>query len=107
MAARRGKKPAHLKLKPRGKPGTPPNPIKPGEVRNPKGINGWTKAREAVRDALSRDASDLFVAAVRLAKAGDTQALRLLLGPLLPEIKQKIEAEGEFTVRFARKGETK
>ena len=83
----------------------PPNPVKPGEVRNPKGINGWTAARERVRDALAANADDLFKTAQRLAAAGDAPALKLLLGPLLPAVETKAELTGDLTVRFAREGE--
>ena len=80
--------------------GTPENliPAKPGEVRNPKGINGWTKARERVAKALEDNADSMVQALVELANEKDTNALKLALGPLLPEVKTKVEHEG--TVSF-------
>lgn len=93
------------KKKRRGTPRKPPNPIKPGEVRNPKGINGWTKARERIRQLLAESGEDLFEVAKRIALTGDDKALKLLLGPLLPAQEVKVEAEGAITVRFAREDE--
>lgn len=71
-----------------------PNPgwrnIKPatkGEVRNPQGINGWTKARARAAEVIAEHADDLLGAALELANEKDVNALRLLLGPVL-NIKQ-------------------
>ena len=59
-------------------------PVKKGEVRNPKGINGWPEARKVVEDILSAESGDLAEVLVRIAKRGDVQALKLALGPLAP-----------------------
>lgn len=83
----------------------PPNPVKPGEVRNPKGINGWTAARARIKDMLAEEGGDILRMMQRLAKAGDVQAAKLVLGPLLPAQETKTEVEGEIVVRFAREGE--
>lgn len=107
MAARR-KKGSARKGKRKGTPrpnSRPPNPVKPGEVRNPKGVNGWTKARQRVREMLAEEGADIMEVAAGLAKAGDSQAIKLLLGPLLPAEKHEHEHTGEVTVRFARKGD--
>ena len=77
-----------------------------GEVRNPKGINGWTKARERVRDAVAAHADDLVEAMVHLAKEGDIQALKYLLSPLMPQpAAAKAEEPTEIRVRWMREGE--
>lgn len=79
--------------------------MKPGEVRNPKGINGWTAARARIKDMLAEEGGDILRMMQRLAKAGDVQAAKLVLGPLLPAQETKTEVEGEIVVRFAREGE--
>ena len=76
-------------------------------MRNPKGINGWTAARARVRDMLIESGEDIVGAMQRIAKAGDVQAAKLLLGPLLPPQEVKLDAEGTITVRFEREGEKK
>jgi hypothetical protein len=83
------------------------NPVKPGEVRNPKGINGWTAARERVKVLLAAHSGDITEVMARLAKAGDVAAAKLLLGPLLPAQEVKLDAEGTITVRFEREKEQK
>ncbi len=57
--------------------------IRPGEVRNPKGVNGWSKLRDRYRERLSQDSDELTDVLVRLAKDGDVAALRLALGPIV------------------------
>ena len=90
------------KRKRRGTPRTPPKgrPIQPGEVRNPTGANGWTKARERVREILAECGPDVLQVMERLAKSGDVQAAKLILGPLLPPQETKTTHEGEIVLRF-------
>ncbi len=75
--------------------------IKPGEVRNPKGHNGWTKARERVREMLAKNAEGITAAAIEQALAGDDKAARLLLGPLLPAQKHEHEHSGEVSFKWS------
>ncbi len=71
-------------------------PIKPGEVRNPKGINGWTKLRERARQKIEDEQDDLMKVLFELAKAGDVQALSLALKPVLNVNQQEHSgADGE------------
>jgi hypothetical protein len=58
-------------------------PPKPGEVRNPKGINGWTKLQERAREQIGADSEAMVAKLIELAKDGDVQALKLALGPIL------------------------
>lgn len=58
-------------------------PSKKGEVRNPKGINGWSKMRERYRDRLSKDMDMLADVLIAEAKSGNLTALRAALGPVI------------------------
>jgi hypothetical protein len=68
-------------------------PAKKGEVRNPRGANGWEKLRAGARDQIAVDAEELLAKLIELAKEGNVQALRIVLGPILNV--QRIEATGE------------
>jgi hypothetical protein len=57
--------------------------IKPGEVRNPTGRNGWTAMRERYQIALDERLDKLTETLLTLAAEGDVQALRLALGPVV------------------------
>ena len=58
-------------------------PVQPGEVRNPKGINGWTKLRERTRLKIEDKLDTLVDKMIELAEGGDVQALKLALGQIL------------------------
>lgn len=76
-------------------------PATKGEVRNPSGKNGWSSARERVRDALVLKADDLAAVLIEMAERGDTQALKLAMGPLLPAQKQEHEHTGEVNFTWS------
>lgn len=79
--------------------------IKKGEVRNPRGVNGITRAREQVGQILAKAAPELARVLRDLAKEGDVQALKLALGHALPAQPQEIRHEGGVT--FGWLGEEK
>lgn len=56
---------------------------------------------------LAEEGGDILKTMQRLAKAGDVQAAKLVLGPLLPAAEVNTKVEGEITVRFAREDEVK
>lgn len=68
--------------------------IKKGEVRNPTGINGITKARMQVGEVLAKNAPKLVQVLVELADKGDVQALKLALGYALPAQPQEVQHSG-------------
>ena len=72
----------------------------PGEVRNPKGINGWTKMREMYRDRLEPDVPKLQEVLVRVAMTGDVQALRLALGPIVDVHRLELTGEDGAPIDF-------
>jgi hypothetical protein len=74
---------------------------KKGEVRNPKGINGWTKARQRVKEVLEEHSEDLITALVALAEDGDIQALKTALGPLLPPQQAEVEHTGHISFSWS------
>ena len=100
MAARR-KKSSRRPLTAKQQANLAKGRVKKGEVRNPKGANGWTKARERVRELMAEHAEDLTTVMVKLAKKGDVQALRFLLGPMAPVVQQQIEHTGGITFEWA------
>ncbi len=59
------------------------NAIKPGQVLNPEGVNGWTKMRERYRIGLDKKLDDLTEKLLELAEDGDVQALALALKPII------------------------
>ena len=75
-------------------------PAKKGEVRNPKGVNGWTKAQEHVKAELAKSSPKLLERALSLAESGDATMLRTLLAPLLPAQETKHTHEGEVSLRW-------
>lgn len=76
-------------------------PAGPGEVRNPTGINGWTKARERVRELLAESSNELTAKAIAQALAGDASTMKLVLGPLLPAQKHEVEHTGEVSFKWS------
>lgn len=66
-------------------------PAKKGDVRNPEGHNGWTKARMNVKRILEADSESLASVLVDVARKGDVNALKLALSPFLPD---RIEVTG-------------
>lgn len=82
-------------------------PNRGGEIRNPQGINGWTKMREKARISIESDQEALVDVLKRLALDGDVQALRLALGPLLNQSKLELggSEDGEITFRWAQPAE--
>lgn len=81
---------------------------KKGEVRNPKGINGWSKLRERTREIIEDEHDDLMEVLLEVAKKGDTNALKLALGPVL-DIKTQLHGAdpeaGPVRFRFANSTE--
>jgi hypothetical protein len=58
-------------------------PPKPGEVRNPKGNNQYTglrAIRERALKLINENFEDLAATAIRMAKAGEPQMLKFILG---------------------------
>ena len=58
-------------------------PARKGEVRNPAGVNGWSKMRELAREQIGGDQESMLAKLIELANEGDVQALRLALSPVL------------------------
>ena len=66
-------------------------PAKKGEVRNPTGRNGWSRLNERLGETADKEGPAVYRKMLQLAKDGDVQAARLVLGPALV---QQIEEEG-------------
>lgn len=77
------------------------NPVKPGEVRNPKGINGWTKLRERTRLKIEDRLDHLVDKMIELAEGGDVAALRLALGTILNVQQHQFLDQDEQPMSFA------
>ncbi len=78
--------------------------VRPGQVLNKEGANGWDDTRRRVRDVLALSAEDLAAKLIELAEAGDIQALKLALGPLLPRQQHEVEHLGRVEFRWADPG---
>lgn len=76
-------------------------PTKPGEVRNPHGHNGWTKARERFKQALIDNSDDLSAVLLALAKKGDMAAMKMAAGALLPAVESKVEHSGRVQFKWS------
>ena len=76
-------------------------PTAPGEVRNPTGINGWTKARARFKDELIANSHDLSKVLISLAKKGDMAAMKMAAGALLPTIENKVEHSGKVEFKWS------
>ena len=73
---------------PRGNPATL-KPAKKGEVRNPKGINGFTyraKAEEHLANWCKRYGKELISKLLNEAKKGDPVFMRMALDRILPAV---------------------
>lgn len=67
----------------------PPNPIQPGEVRNPKGVNQYTYREDAERDLAEWCkiyGSDLIEKLCDEAKRGNDKMMKLALDRILPAV---------------------
>ena len=89
-------------------------PIKPGEVRNPKGINGFSNSfREMLAKAATED--DFVVItqkAIELARAGNVDAIKFILEKTYPkiekpiDIKMTVEDYRDYIIRKLTEGES-
>ena len=64
-------------------------PVKPGEVRNPSGINGYTYRADAERDLAKwckKHGTELIERLLNDAKKGKAYALKLALDRILPAV---------------------
>jgi hypothetical protein len=75
--------------------------VKPGQVLNPTGRNGWTAMRERFRIALDQDLDTLTEKLIEVAKEGDVQALRLALGPVVDVRSIQISGPDGAPINFA------
>jgi hypothetical protein len=76
-------------------------PIKPGEVRNPRGVNGWTKMRERYRERLDRDLDMLSDVLIAEAKSGNITALKACLGPVIDIVRHELVGNDGAPIDFA------
>lgn len=75
--------------------------------RNTEGINGWTEARKRVQEALTENHEVLVQRLFEFIDNGDVTALKMALGPMLPQLVQEAvhKHEHEGTVTFRWEGE--
>jgi len=69
---------------------------KPGQSGNPKGKTPGSGELQRLRASIAADVPDILAGLVTAAKAGDTQAARLILDRILPPVKpieQPVELE--------------
>ena len=76
-------------------------PVKKGQVLNPTGVNGWTKARARFKQALIDNSDDLSAVLLALAKKGDMAAMKMAAGALLPTVENKVEHSGKVEFKWS------
>ena len=64
--------------------------------------NGWSKLREIYREKLAEKAGRLEDVLIELAEAGDVQALRLVLGPILDVRAIELSGADGVPINFAQ-----
>lgn len=76
--------------------------IKPGETRNRKGTNGWTRMRQVAQTKVGKASPQIIDKAIQLALAGDVQAMKLVLGPAFNVLQQELAGKDGQPLDFAK-----